>query len=61
MIADRVKVIYETTQFTHRSTLSIKNLQKSDATEYTCVATANDFNEYREYYILNLAGIYIYI
>lgn len=52
---DRVKVIYETTQFTHRSTLSIKNLQKSDATEYTCVATANDFNEYREYYILNLA------
>ncbi|XP_051172490.1 vascular endothelial growth factor receptor 1-like isoform X2 [Leptopilina boulardi] len=52
---DRIKLIKEKTQFTHRSILSIKNLQKSDAMEYACVATANDFNELKEYYILNLA------
>ncbi|XP_051172496.1 vascular endothelial growth factor receptor 1-like [Leptopilina boulardi] len=52
---DSVKLTTETTQFSHRITLSIKKLLISHAAEYTCVAIANDFKEYKEYYVLNLA------
>ncbi|XP_051172493.1 vascular endothelial growth factor receptor 1-like isoform X2 [Leptopilina boulardi] len=52
---DSVKLTTETTQISHRITLSIKKLLISHAAEYTCVAIANDFKEYKEYYVLNLA------
>ena len=54
--SERVKISFESTQFTYRSVLSISNLKKSDRGEYTCLGKSKDGREEINYYDLKLAG-----
>jgi len=41
-ISERRNITKHKTPFTHRSTIIIKNVQKSDAQNYVCTAISND-------------------
>lgn len=54
--SERVKISSESTKFTHRSIVSITNLQMTDAGEYTCLGKSKDGREEISYNNLKLAG-----